>query len=112
MFELLSLVQLAEVSSSGSADNAAAGAVVGLAILPFILIWLLWIAFVILIFVLVIGGTILWIFMLIDLMQRQFPNKDDKVIWLVILLFTHWIGALVYYYVGRKQGTMPPKMTD
>lgn len=57
-----------------------------------------------------IAGIVLWILMLVDVIQRKeedFPNKsnNEKVIWLVIVILTSWVGAVVYYFsVYKKTG--------
>jgi len=53
-------------------------------------------------------GLVLWIIMLIDVIQRtdaEFPNpsKDQKLLWLLIVILGSWIGALVYYLIVYKQ---------
>ena len=40
-----------------------------------------------------------WIWMIVDCVERKFKNKDDKVLWLIIILLVHVIGAIVYYFV-------------
>ena len=47
-------------------------------------------------------ASIFWIWMLIDCALHE-RNGTDKVIWVLIILFTHFIGALIYFFV-RKQG--------
>ncbi len=51
--------------------------------------------------------TAFWIVELVDAARRQFPDQSVKVLWLVVILFTHFVGALVYYFVGKKQGVIP-----
>jgi prolipoprotein diacylglyceryltransferase len=62
-------------------------------------------------FLIIICGLTLWIWMLIDVIRRkdgQFPqpqNKDQKLIWLLIVILTSYIGAAIYYFmVYRKAG--------
>lgn len=45
-----------------------------------------------------------WVWMLIDCVQRRFPGENDKLIWVLLLALTGWIGALIYYFVGRHKG--------
>ncbi len=56
--------------------------------------------------VLVLLPSIFWLMQLIDVLRRQFPEPNNKIIWVLVVLFTHFIGALIYYFVGRKQGTL------
>lgn len=56
----------------------------------------------------IVGGVVgvvvfaLWLWMLVDAIQREeslYNSKDEKVLWILILLLGGWIGALVYYVV-------------
>lgn len=49
-----------------------------------------------------IATFIFWILMLIDAIRREYPNENDKIIWIIVIALTGWIGALVYFFVGRK----------
>ncbi len=62
----------------------------------------------ILLFVLLLAlPTVFWVVELVDAARRQFPDQSIKVIWLAVILFTRFIGAAIYYFVGKKQGTIP-----
>jgi hypothetical protein len=54
-------------------------------------------------FLISVGGTILWIWMLIDCATNEPSEGNDKIIWILVIVFTHWIGALIYYFVRRPQ---------
>jgi hypothetical protein len=51
--------------------------------------------------------TAFWIIELVDAARRQFPDQAVKIVWLVVIFFTHFVGALAYYFVGKKQGVLP-----
>ena len=53
--------------------------------------------------VLGVGGTILWVWMLVDCATKEPSDGNDKIIWIVVILFTHLLGALIYYFVRRPQ---------
>ena len=59
--------------------------------------------FILAFFVMGIGGSILWLWMLIDCATKEPSEGNDKLIWIVIILLTHWIGALIYLLVRRPQ---------
>jgi len=42
---------------------------------------------------------VFWILMLIDAIRRPIANK---VVWILVLVFTGIIGALIYYFVIRR----------
>jgi phospholipase D-like protein len=49
-------------------------------------------------------SLIFWIWMLVDIARRQFPDQSTKIIWFVVVFFLSALGALIYVLVGRKQG--------
>ncbi|MDP3970433.1 MAG: PLDc N-terminal domain-containing protein [bacterium] len=46
----------------------------------------------------IILAIVLWIIMLIDVVKRDFPNENDKTMWLLVVALTSWIGSLIYYF--------------
>lgn len=47
-------------------------------------------------------GFAFWIWMLIDVVQR--PMKDnDKVVWIILLIFLQVIGAIIYFFTARRK---------
>ncbi|MDD5348874.1 MAG: PLD nuclease N-terminal domain-containing protein [Chthoniobacteraceae bacterium] len=68
------------------------------------LIDLLLIPFFILLFAGVgIAGTVLWIWMLIDCASNEPSEGTDKLVWILVILFTHLLGALIYLLVRRPE---------
>jgi hypothetical protein len=50
-----------------------------------------------------IGGTIFWVIMIIECATKESSQGNTKVIWILIIVFTYWIGALIYYFIRRPQ---------
>ena len=50
-----------------------------------------------------VGGTILWIWAIIDCATKEKEEGNDKLIWILIIVLAHWIGALIYLLVRRPQ---------
>ena len=50
-----------------------------------------------------IAGTILWIWMIVDCATNEPPEGNEKIVWILIIIFTHWIGALIYEIVRRPE---------
>jgi hypothetical protein len=50
-----------------------------------------------------IAGTILWIWMIVDCATNEPPEGNEKIVWILIIIFTHWIGALIYLIVRRPE---------
>lgn len=54
-----------------------------------------------------IAATVFWIVELIDALRRQFNDDATKIIWVLVIIFTHFIGALIYYFAGKPMGRLP-----
>ena len=54
----------------------------------------------------ILFATIFWIVELVDVVRRDFNDDNMKIVWLLIIFFTHFLGALIYYFVGKNQGTL------
>ena len=39
---------------------------------------------------------------LIDILKNEFEG-NNKIIWVLVVLFLWLIGAILYYFIGRKQ---------
>ena len=44
-----------------------------------------------------------WIWMIVDCATKTFPN-NDKIIWILVVVLAGWVGALIYFFVGRSKG--------
>ncbi|MDD3625709.1 MAG: PLDc N-terminal domain-containing protein [bacterium] len=72
------------------------------------LMFLLYFLFIILVFVVTIGGTVLWIMMIIDVIQRpedKFPDpgENTRLMWILVVVLTGIIGAGIYYFMVKKK---------
>jgi len=45
-----------------------------------------------------------WIWALVDCLQRRFREPLTKLIWVLVILFGYLLGALIYLALGRNQG--------
>ncbi len=50
-----------------------------------------------------IATFVFWIMMIVDVIKRDFKKSEEKIVWLLIILFFHFIGALVYYFMVKRQ---------
>jgi len=53
--------------------------------------------------VLAIGGTILWIWMIVDCATKEKAEGNEKLVWILIIVLTHWVGALIYLLARRPK---------
>jgi membrane-bound ClpP family serine protease len=69
---------------------------VAIAGVAFLIIWLLTVAFG-------VAAFGFWIWMLIDCITKEPSEGNDKLIWILVIAFTHFIGAAIYYFVRRPE---------
>jgi hypothetical protein len=62
----------------------------------------------------------LWLYAIIDILRNEFSGSN-KIIWLLVTLFLPAVGAILYFFIGRKQKipsgpcivqSSPPPTTD
>ena len=44
----------------------------------------------------------IWIYSLIDLLKSSF-EKNDKIIWVLVVLLLPILGSILYIFIGRKR---------
>lgn len=49
-------------------------------------------------------SLVLWIWMLVDAATRNFENDSEKIVWVIIIVLTGVVGALIYLVIGRSRG--------
>ena len=52
-------------------------------------------------------GFLFWLWMLVDCATKESDEGNTKIVWILIIVFTHIIGAVVYYFVRRPQRCYP-----
>ncbi len=62
----------------------------------FLVIWLLLVGMTCLM-------SIIWIWALVDCVMNEPSEGNDKIVWVVIIVLTNWIGALLYFAVRRPK---------
>jgi hypothetical protein len=45
-----------------------------------------------------------WIWALVDAIQNPRLDSNERLIWILVIVLTTWIGAIIYFIVGRKKG--------
>jgi hypothetical protein len=59
------------------------------------------IALVFLLFVIL--AFVFWIMMLIDCIQNPRLSSNERIVWVLVVIFLHGLGALIYFLAGRKK---------
>lgn len=49
-----------------------------------------------------------WIWMLIHAIQNKGLSEGERIAWVIVLVFVHFLGAVIYFFVGRPKS--PPAM--
>lgn len=48
-------------------------------------------------------ATAFWIWMIVHVIQNQGLNENEKLLWVLVIVLTHFIGAVVYFFIGRPK---------
>lgn len=48
-----------------------------------------------------LGLTVFWIWMLIEVVTKEPEQGNGKIVWVLIIALTGWIGAAIYFFVRR-----------
>ena len=57
---------------------------------------------IIMILIILLLGIIPTIIALVDLLRNKFED-NNKIVWVLVVLFFNLIGAILYFTIGRKQ---------
>lgn len=52
-------------------------------------------------FALCIFFLVFWILMLVDCVKRKFKEDSEKIVWILVIVLTGIIGALIYYFIVK-----------
>ncbi len=44
-----------------------------------------------------------WLWMLIDCIKNEPAEESDKMVWVIIIALTGWVGALIYLLIRRPK---------
>jgi len=67
------------------------------------------IVFLLFLLPLVLLSTVFWIWMLISAIQNKGLNDTERICWVLVIVFLHFIGALIYLVVGHSKKPPPQK---
>jgi sterol desaturase/sphingolipid hydroxylase (fatty acid hydroxylase superfamily) len=48
-------------------------------------------------------GSAFWIWMIIDCATNEPSVGNDKLVWMIVIVFTQFIGALIFYFVRHSK---------
>ena len=57
-----------------------------------------------LVFLIIIAvGSLFWLWMLVDAITNAALNGTEKIVWVLVVLFLHFVGALLYFFLARSK---------
>lgn len=59
----------------------------------------------ILMFILGIAALGVWIWALVDAIQNPALDSTMRIVWVLVIIFTQIIGAIIYLAIGRSRST-------
>jgi hypothetical protein len=45
----------------------------------------------------------IWVWALVDAIKNPRLSDNERILWVVVILMTHCLGALIYVFVGRNK---------
>lgn len=63
---------------------------------------------------LMLAAQVFWVWMLVDCLMNESNEKNEKLLWALVLLFTNVLGAVLYFFLRyrertpREESTVPP----
>jgi len=55
--------------------------------------------------ILSVVGLVIWIWALVDAIQNPGLSGNERIIWVLVILLTNTLGAIIYLLIGRKRRT-------
>ena len=50
-----------------------------------------------------IATSVVWIWALVDCAMKEPSTGTNKVVWILVIVFTHFLGALLYILIRRPE---------
>lgn len=51
----------------------------------------------------IILGTVFWIWMIVDCATNEPAGDNNKIVWILVIVLTHLLGAAIYFFVRRPE---------
>lgn len=52
-------------------------------------------------------AAVIWVIYDVLTKQKSMPDVE-KLIWVIIAIFLNWIGAIIYFFVVKREGSSEP----
>lgn len=47
--------------------------------------------------------TLIWVLAIIEIVRSEFTDKNERLVWLLLVILLPLIGTILYFAIGRKQ---------
>lgn len=54
-----------------------------------------------------LGTFAFWIYALIEIIQDDYKNDTNKILWFLFVFFLPFVGTIVYFFIGRDKMRIP-----
>ena len=58
--------------------------------------------FAVILAIILLLTTVFWLWMLADCVKKKSFSRTQKIVWFLVIFFTHLIGAIAYFIFGRS----------
>jgi hypothetical protein len=49
-----------------------------------------------------LGLIFMWVIALADILRHEFQGSNEKLIWVLVVIFMPFLGSLLYFIIGRQ----------
>lgn len=69
---------------------------------------MMFVIFILLVVVpIIIASFVFWIWMLVSAVQNKGLTEGEKIGWVLVLVFVHVLGAILYFFIGHPKRNTP-----
>ncbi len=54
-----------------------------------------------------LAATVFWMWMIVDSVTNPRLEQDRRILWVLVVIFTHIVGAFLYFFFGRPKKQNP-----
>ncbi len=66
-----------------------------------------WVLILLFLIPLMLAAFAFWIWMLISAVQNKGLTESEKIAWVLVVALLHFLGALIYFFVGHPKRKTP-----
>lgn len=55
---------------------------------------------------------VFWLWMLVSAIQNKGLTDSERICWVLAIVFAHFLGAIIYYFIGHPKRLNPRTVID